>query len=368
MLTRHNTELKQIYRFYAAHRCPGHEAFVMTLSQFWQFVRDTRLATPRMPLAEIDRLVMRGSAALKDWPYVPRPLPSVVAVQAVVAGAATISGEAEPSDAHEGERPLLLREFLQGLVALAAAAYPAPTGPTSAPVLPQKLGRLLLEAVLPRACQTAADEPAEPAGSGAELPSPALRSRLRLVHSYYATTATRPRFRRPKGEPTFTVRELLLVLQDTKALPAGCRLVELLVAVLPEGYTQELAAAEGEEEREDRLAEVCETELIFSEFEEAMLAFARLAASSPAPWDPTAAVDAEAEAGADAGAGADAPAQEATPAAEGGEEIEGTDADAAEGDAIPTARGPAEVLADSLLPALAAKLQCTIEKAVLAAA
>ena len=30
LLTRHNTQLKQLYRFYAAYKCPAQDAFVMT--------------------------------------------------------------------------------------------------------------------------------------------------------------------------------------------------------------------------------------------------------------------------------------------------------------------------------------------------
>ena len=39
--------------------CPGEEAFVMTLGQFWAFVRDVDLASPRHPLADLDRLLLK---------------------------------------------------------------------------------------------------------------------------------------------------------------------------------------------------------------------------------------------------------------------------------------------------------------------
>lgn len=52
MLTRHNTELKQIYRYYAAYHCPGTEAFVLSLEQFWQFLRDTRITSTSLSLAQ----------------------------------------------------------------------------------------------------------------------------------------------------------------------------------------------------------------------------------------------------------------------------------------------------------------------------
>ena len=57
LLLRHNTELKQIYRFYAAYQVAASEAFVMSLQQFWAFARDTQLATPATPLATLDRVL-----------------------------------------------------------------------------------------------------------------------------------------------------------------------------------------------------------------------------------------------------------------------------------------------------------------------
>ena len=52
LLTRHNTELKQIYRFYASHQCESQEAFVMSLAQFRQFAIDTQLVSSTLSLAQ----------------------------------------------------------------------------------------------------------------------------------------------------------------------------------------------------------------------------------------------------------------------------------------------------------------------------
>ena len=60
LLTRHNTEVKQIYRYYAALGVPSSEAFVLSLSQFWRFAHHCGLATAAMPIAALDRLVAGG--------------------------------------------------------------------------------------------------------------------------------------------------------------------------------------------------------------------------------------------------------------------------------------------------------------------
>lgn len=87
MLLRHNTDIKQIYRYYAAYACPGTEAFVMSLGQFWQFVRDTRLISPHLPLAQIDRImcasVKAADVAPPDAPALVTELPPPIELQAV---------------------------------------------------------------------------------------------------------------------------------------------------------------------------------------------------------------------------------------------------------------------------------------------
>ena len=161
LLLRHNTELKQIYRFYAAHRCAATEAFVMTLSQFWQFARDTGLCTTASPLANLNRVLLYGAkAGTQAAPQLGIELPEL---QAILGGdpsaAPRLTAEGVPADPHFSERPLLLREFIQGLVALAAAGY------AKQPSLPQKLRQLLTEDVLPKACPKPADESLAAAGA-----------------------------------------------------------------------------------------------------------------------------------------------------------------------------------------------------------
>ena len=38
-LIRHNTEIKQVYRYYAALGCKAEDAFEMSLWQFWRFAK-----------------------------------------------------------------------------------------------------------------------------------------------------------------------------------------------------------------------------------------------------------------------------------------------------------------------------------------
>jgi len=60
VLIRYNTDLKQVYRYYAALQCAAEDAFEMSLEQFWSFCIDAQLVSPSMPLAALDRLVMKG--------------------------------------------------------------------------------------------------------------------------------------------------------------------------------------------------------------------------------------------------------------------------------------------------------------------
>ena len=158
----------------------------MTLSQFWQFARDTGLCTTASPLANLNRVLLYGAkAGTQAAPQLGIELPEL---QAILGGdpsaAPRLTAEGVPADPHFSERPLLLREFIQGLVALAAVGY------AKQPSLPQKLRQLLTEDVLPKACPKPADESltaadADPGGDPARLAAiAALRPRLRWAYHY----------------------------------------------------------------------------------------------------------------------------------------------------------------------------------------
>ena len=71
ILVRFNTDLKQVYRYYAAHGCAAEDAFALSLEQFRTFVVDAGLASATMPLATLGTLAMRACASQP----VKRPLP-----------------------------------------------------------------------------------------------------------------------------------------------------------------------------------------------------------------------------------------------------------------------------------------------------
>ncbi|KAL1503308.1 hypothetical protein AB1Y20_011360 [Prymnesium parvum] len=322
-LTRHNTELKQIYRYYAAYNCPGTEAFVLSLGQFWQFLRDTRLLSPSLPLAQIDRIVFSivSMPVADDAPFTQPSVHSdeiskLLTLQELIAGAKSVERHPPPYDPHKAERPILLREFVQTLVCLAPMVHPPPLQPLQPGqlVFPQQLRALLQEEVLPRACRrqppakgevrhskyapppcemddelpAAKEEAEEPAA----LLSSSTRLKLRFAYAAYVRLASTPRFRRPRDGTTLTVRELLVLLRDSRMLPVGCQLQPLFVSILPTLYTERLAGVEvesatGMAELEEALAEVMEIDLIYNEFEEAIVAFMQIhQAEGPCPWDP----------------------------------------------------------------------------------
>ena len=123
VLVRHNTDLKQVYRYYAALGCPAEDAFVLTLAQLRTLAVDANLASRELPLATLDQLVMRS---ITPPPAQQLPRPSILA--AAVAGSsapkdllsgASVSAELKAAQAytrrgmHDGERTILLREFVQ---------------------------------------------------------------------------------------------------------------------------------------------------------------------------------------------------------------------------------------------------------------
>ena len=93
-----------------------------------------------MPLANLNRVLLYGAkAGTQAAPQLGIELPEL---QAILGGdpsaAPRLTAEGVPADPHFSERPLLLREFIQGLVALAAAGY------AKQPSLPQKVVTLTL--------------------------------------------------------------------------------------------------------------------------------------------------------------------------------------------------------------------------------
>ena len=145
VLTRHNTDIKQAYRFYSSMGCIAEDSFDLTLAQFRVFVSDARLISRAMPIATLDQLAMRSASSQPIARRLPRPLVLATAV----ASAAGTTGEVEEirharhyvrGGAHDGERTLLLRDFVQALVEIAAAGvsnlpHHADVGPSPTPAM-----------------------------------------------------------------------------------------------------------------------------------------------------------------------------------------------------------------------------------------
>ena len=247
----------------------------------------------------------------------------------------------EHAGEHECKRPLLLRDFIQGLVEIAAARLtyfpPVPTPPTQP--LVQSLLNLIRMAVLEMSpSEMKAASLMAPAGAAAaEEPPTELVSRLALVYAHYAAAEPIPRYRKAPREATLTVRSYVRLLSDSGLLPPNSNLPLLLASTLPsymmpppeddaatgeeveskEGEADEAratkvhAAALAEAATLARLEVSFSLELIYPEFQAAMLAFA--AQHAGAPWAPAPPLE-----GAEMGTEGGAPAVEGEAAAEDG--------------------------------------------------
>jgi len=363
-LIRHNTAIKKSYRDFAAWQCPAQDAFELSLRQFWTFATSAAIVTPELMTASLDRIVMRGT------PPATHPLPPALELaRQVASGGGPVyhrGGE------HDGKRTLLLRDFVQGLVEIAAVrlrsglvTVPGKEATSPVPALVHSLLELIERSILRKQAQGAAAEEgagetaddADADGGEAALDVDS-SSRLELVYAHYAITEPPPRWKRGNAEPTMTVRSYVRCLTDASLLPAESNVPALLSSTLPayffsmppappaeaevlalEGSPQEdflaypegtiaeegadfseppaqaeaeeapegaPAAAEGEGEEAgpkeptpaeiaaqaeaeaealERLEGTLTLELIYPEFEEAMLAFCRLHGPE-APWAP----------------------------------------------------------------------------------
>ena len=247
----------------------------------------------------------------------------------------------EHAGEHECKRPLLLRDFIQGLVEIAAARLtyfpPVPTPPTQP--LVQSLLNLIRMAVLEMSpSEMKAASLMAPAGAAAaEEPPTELVSRLALVYAHYAAAEPIPRYRKAPREATLTVRSYVRLLSDSGLLPPNSNLPLLLASTLPSYMMpppeDDAATGEEVESKEDEADEARATkvhaaalaeaatlarlevsfslELIYPEFQAAVLAFA--AQHAGAPWAPAPPLE-----GAEMGAEGGAPAVEGEAAAEDG--------------------------------------------------
>ena len=74
ILVRHNTDIKQVYRFYSALGCEAEDAFNLSLVQFRTFAVDAGLVSRALSIATLDDLVMRASTSQPSVRPLPRPV------------------------------------------------------------------------------------------------------------------------------------------------------------------------------------------------------------------------------------------------------------------------------------------------------
>jgi hypothetical protein len=252
VFVRHNTDIKQVYRYYAALGCDSADAFVLNLSQFRTFAVDTGIASAELPMAALEDLIMRP--AVDPSPTQEPPPPHVLAITVASAQAeapkefgAALAKAAKYSrgGVHGISRKLLLREFVQGLVEIAAAKLlmipvgDRPKEDDSVHPLAQSLLSLIQDSIL--TATPTAHEKLDNAAAAAVPPEE--RARLELLYAHYAAAEPTPRCRRAPPEPTLTVRGYVRLLADAGLLPGGFSAPNLLAATLPAYYVSDAAAA-----------------------------------------------------------------------------------------------------------------------------
>ena len=264
ILVRHNTDVKQVYRFYSALGRVAEDAFDMTLAQMRTFAIDAGLVSPTLPTSMLDQLVMRSSSSQPTARTLPRPLVLATAIAGTPASPGEVAEVAAAAKfalggVHDGERTLLLREFVQGLVEIAAAGLANGTVAehtelTPTPPLAQALLDMLqaLSSVTPTSLDSAVLAGGALSGGGGTAEEvAAVRSRLQLVYGSYAAGEPPPRFGRPPAEATLSVRAYVMLLRDGGLLESGADVSALLAHTLPEYYLPPLPeepAADGDAE------------------------------------------------------------------------------------------------------------------------
>ena len=189
-----------------------------------------------MTLAAMNRIILHS----------PPPTPSLPAAFLLATQVATGEG---PPYTHGGEhdpgRTLLLRDFVQGLVEIAAVRLKTEHIVPVPPALPlvQSLLDLIKSAILE---MQPASESTKSVGLGADgaadgvagvhLPA-RVDARVGLAYAHYATVEVQPRSRKTPREPTITVRGFVRMLTDSGLLTSGFNLPALLSSTLPEYLT-----------------------------------------------------------------------------------------------------------------------------------
>lgn len=227
-LTRFTSEIKRTYRFYAALHCAPADAFTLHTEQLDAFLHDTAIATVEFPLAVAHR-VFFGSQLRPGVGHAKPAAPPKPSMQQLVD---STLGRPEPSAdaraaalagvAHEGTRPILLREFTSGLVRLAHARH------AQLPSLAQRVHELLTVHLVAntRSADAAgaqlADDELERAWPAVRAVRDARDAQLRALWAWYARPRDdeMPAHRQRSTDGTMRCRAFGQLLRDAQLVPA----------------------------------------------------------------------------------------------------------------------------------------------------
>ena len=150
ILLKHNSDLKSWYNMYSSQVevKEKEEGFNMTARQFWRFLRDTRVISYKVPIANVNRLFLQGSknqfsiastnpetetdqSIVKDTSHFSQAFPPNLDISNIPNQEDLEDTLSEPErleeleleDIHYTERPILMRHFVEAVVRVAFLKY-----------------------------------------------------------------------------------------------------------------------------------------------------------------------------------------------------------------------------------------------------
>jgi hypothetical protein len=294
------SECKAIYNFYAKRsKNNSKETFTISMSLFWKFCKDAKFPTKSMPIASIDRIlqVMRRQQMTEvEIAKEKRRLAEC--------GETFTRSEAEPirrkmsnmvvavqPDLHDPDKPILFREFLEAIVRIADSRFAAEVDENALPLkLAARVQKLLLELIIPEVYNEVMDssktrKELTERQKEAEAMQKKLSDkkvvavfdeynvRLNKVFFTYAKS-DKGAFEVQQNDSTMNVREYLTMLRDCSVVDETtiCEAKELFIRSNFEDRA-------GDMDDDDNL----ETELIYSEFKEAIVRLSDWFIKDPVP-------------------------------------------------------------------------------------
>jgi hypothetical protein len=285
------SECKAIYNYYAKRsKNNSKDTFTISMSLFWKFCKDAKFPTKSMPLASVDRIlqVMRRQQLTEvELAKEKRRLAE--------SGETFTRSEAEPirrkmsnmvvsiqPDLHDPDKPILFREFLEAIVRIADSRFSAEADKNDQPLLlSTRVQKLLLELIIPEVYNGIMDSSKSQEGmSERQKDAEAMQKKLgdkkviavfdefnvplNKVFFTYAKS-DKGAFEVQQNDSTMNVREYLTMLRDCAVVDETtiCEAKELFIRTNYEDRA-------GDMDDDDNL----ETELIFSEFKEAIIRLA----------------------------------------------------------------------------------------------